>query len=33
MPARAGAKIYYVIRASDGFFIVLDHEHGVAEVA
>jgi hypothetical protein len=33
MPSRTRAQVDHIIRAADGFFIVLDHEHGVAQVA
>ena len=33
MTAGAGAEIDDIVGAADGFFIVLDYEHGVAEVA
>src|ERR1700688_627299 len=29
----AGAEVDYVVSAADGFFVVLDYENGVAEVA
>jgi hypothetical protein len=33
MTAGAGAEIYNIVGSPDGFFIVLDYENGVAEVA
>ena len=33
MPSRARPEIDHIIRAPDRFFIVLDHQHGVAQVA
>ena len=33
VPSRAGAEINHVIGAADGFFIVLDDQDGVAQVA
>ena len=33
MAARAGTKIDHVVGAADRLFIVLDHEHRVAEIA
>ena len=33
MTTCAGAEIDDVVGAADGFFVVLDDEHGVAEVA
>ncbi len=32
-PSRAGTEIDHVIGALDGFGVVLDHQHGVAQVA
>ena len=31
--ARAGAEVHHVVGAANGFFVVLDDEHGVAQVA
>ena len=31
--ARAGAEVHHVVGAANGFFVVLDDEHGVAKVA
>ena len=33
MTSGAGAEIDHIIRAADGFFVVLDHKHSIAEVA
>jgi hypothetical protein len=33
MHAGAGADIDHVIGGADGVFVVLDHDHGVAEIA
>ena len=33
MASGAGAEVDHVIGAADGVFVVLDHQHGVAEVA
>src|ERR1039457_3637317 len=33
MAAGAGAQVDYIVGAADGFFLVLDYEHRVAEVA
>ena len=31
--ARAGAEVHHVVGAANGFFVVLDDEHGVAQIA
>ena len=33
MHARAGADIYHVVRQADSVFIMLDHDHGIADIA
>ena len=33
MASGAGAEVDHVIRAANGFFVVLDHQHGVAQIA
>ena len=33
VPAGAGAKVDDVVGAADGFFVVLHHQHGVAQIA
>ncbi len=32
-PAGAGAEIEHVVGVANGFFVVLDHQHGVAQIA
>ena len=33
VPARAGAEVDHVVGAPDGLFVVLHHQHGVAQIA
>ena len=33
VPAGARTKVNHIIRPADGFFVVLHHQHGVAQVA
>ena len=31
--ARAGTEVDHVVRGADGLLVVLDHDHGIADVA
>ena len=33
MDAGAGADVEHVVRGADGVLVMLDHDHGIAEVA